>query len=103
MLVAVVMLVVVVMGMRMAVLVGRLVLPLLLAVDEDADLRPGDAGRLGSLGAHLDAGQPHRVHRAEEALLVVEQLIQRAHEHIARRAHGAFKIQCFHAVAPLLP
>ena len=39
----------------------------------------------------LDAGQ-QAVHIPQETLLLLAQLIERAHEHIARRAHGAFHI-----------
>ena len=85
------------------VVVIPLRLAFLLAADEHAHVRTRDAGGGGGLGAHLDARQAEAVHRAEKSLPVVEQFIESRHQHIACRAHRAFKIQGFHGAPPILP
>ena len=95
------MLVLMAMAMLMRVLV--VMLQLLLAMYQHTHMCSGDSRGDGRLGVHLHAGQAQAVHHAEEILLVVQQLIQGAHEHIARRAHGTFKIQGFHGAPPILP
>ena len=75
----------------------------LLAVHEDTHVRAADAGRHAALGTDLHAGN-QMIHRFQERRLVVQKLIQRAHEHIAGRTHRTFKIQSVHRpFPPILP
>ena len=50
---------------------------------------------------HMHAGQAQAVHFFNESLFVGNQFQQRRHQHIARRAHGAFQIEGFHGVPPI--
>ena len=72
----------------MAVAVG---MALLLPMDQHPHMGPGNALAGDGLRRHRYAGQ-QAVHIPQETLLLLAQLIERAHEHIARRAHGAFHI-----------
>ena len=65
---------------------------LLFSVDSDLHVGTADAAGNSGGGLHLHAGQAQAVHGAQEALLVLQQLVQGGHEHIARGPHITFKI-----------
>ena len=71
------------------------------AVDGHAHVRSRDATFDGRLRQNADARQAERVHFCEERLAVGQKLIQRAHQHVARRAHGAVQIDGFHSAPPM--
>ena len=48
-------------------------------------------------GAYSHIGNTNAVQPAQEFFGVVMQFQQGGHQHVARRAHGTFKVQCFHA------
>ena len=73
---------------------------LLRAVDGDAHMRPVNAAFDGVLGGYFDARKTERIHFLQKGDLVRKKLEQRAHQHIASRAHGAVKIDRFHAGPP---
>ena len=87
------------MGLLMAMPVPFMamqVLVLLQAVDGHGGVGAGDAVALRARELHLHAGQAQLRHFAQKALAVGRQLIERGHQHIARRAHAAVKIKCSH-------
>ena len=65
---------------------------LLLSMDGDLHVGATDAAGNSGGGLHLHAGQAQAVHGAQEALLVLQQLVQGGHKHIARGPHITFKI-----------
>ena len=81
--------------------VMRMVMPVrvqgffLLPVDRYLHMGAGDAALDGLLGLHPNAGNLERVHFVKKSLPVGDQFQQGGHQHIARRAHGAFQIQGF--------
>ena len=70
-------------------------------VDGHAHVCSRDAAFDGRLRHNADARQAERVHFCEERLAVGQKLIQRAHQHVARRAHGAVQIDGFHSAPPM--
>ena len=84
-------------GVVMVVRGGR-GLVLLRAEHGHRNVRAQHAAFFRALRLHPHAGQAERVHAPEKALRVGMELEQRRHEHIARRAHVAFQIECFHAL-----
>lgn len=102
MVVLVVVLMLVLMMMRMnflmAVAAGHIVAVLLLAVDGHVHVGAADAAGGGAPGRHRHTGD-QAVHGVQEAGLVLQQLIEGGHQHIAGGAHVAFQIQCFHRSA----
>ena len=99
------------MGMLMVMLVNmtasmcvrqRDVLTLLLrAVHGHGELRAADAALFGAHGRGDNAGDAQRIELLQKCLRLRQQLEQRRREHIARSAHAAVKIQCFHGLAPI--
>ncbi len=69
------------------------------AVEGDGHMGPEDALVLGRDGPDPDAGQGQVVHRREEALRVGRKLVERGHQHVARRAAGEVEIEYAHARA----
>jgi hypothetical protein len=67
----------------------------LLAVHGHLHVGARNAALDGLLRFHMHAGQAQAVHFFNESLFVGNQFQQRRHQHIARRAHGAFQIQGF--------
>ena len=65
-------------------------------------LHPGarDAAGPGGQGGEGHPGQAQGIHGADKGRLVGQQLVEGGHEHIARRAHIALKIQNFHGREP---
>ena len=90
------MVVIVVVVMMLMVMVVVVVLQLFLAVDGDLHMGTRDAAGDTRLRLHMDAGQAQAVHGFEEALLVLQKLVQGGHEHIPRRPHMTLNIKCFH-------
>ena len=80
----------------------RDVLTLLLrAVHGHGELRAADAALFGAHGRGDNAGDAQRIELLQKCLRLRHQLEQRRREHIARSAHAAVKIQCFHGLAPI--
>ena len=80
----------------------RDVLTLLLrAVHGHGELRAADAALFGAHGRGDNAGDAQRIELLQKCLRLRQQLEQRRREHIARGAHAAVKIQCFHGLAPI--
>ena len=80
----------------------RDVLTLLLrAVHGHGELRAADAALFGAHGCGDNAGDAQRIELLQKCLRLRQQLEQRRREHIARSAHAAVKIQCFHGLAPI--
>ena len=80
----------------------RDVLTLLLrAVHGHGELRAADAALFGAHGRGDNAGDAQRIKLLQKCLRLRQQLEQRRREHIARSAHAAVKIQCFHGLAPI--
>ena len=75
------------------------VMALLPAVDHDPHVGSGEALAGDPLRLHGHAGE-QGVHVPQELLLLRVQLVQRPHEHVPRRAHGALQIQRFHWSIP---
>ena len=98
MMMLVVMVVVMVMMMLVVVIVVMIVMMLqfLLAVDGDLHMGAGNAAGGTLYRLQPDAWQTQAVHGVEEALLVLQQLVQGGHEHIPRRPHMTFNIKRFH-------
>ena len=90
----------VVMDVGMGVLLRDRGLHLLLAVDGHRHVGAHDAAGGGLPGLHPDAGELQAVHGAEEALLVLQQLVESGHEHVTGRPHIALQIQGFHVTIP---
>ena len=88
--VVVVVLMLIFMAMGMVVVVKVLVL--LRSVDGDLHMGAADAAGDGGGRLQMNAGQAQAVHGGQEALLVLQQLVQGGHEHIPRRAHVTFNI-----------
>ena len=78
------------------VMAGRIRLMLLRAVHGHTHVRARNAAGGGRAGLQADAGQAQTVHGRDKTILVLQQFIQGGHEHIARRTHVAFNIQCSH-------
>ena len=76
------------------------VVRLLEAVHGDGDVRAGDAELLRRLPGEAHAGQAQAVHAVDEGLGVGEQLAEGGHQHVARRAHGAFEVERLHGWIP---
>ena len=68
----------------------------LLTPDKDAQMRPDHAALLTAPGGIGHPGDPQRVQLGEDGLPVVKELQKTGGEHIARRAHGAVKMQDRH-------
>ena len=88
-------------GMRVrlrGVLVG---MAFLLAVDQDAHMRAGDAAFDGRLCRDLQPRQAERLHFLQKGILFGQQLQQCGHQHIACRAHGAVQIDRSHSQPPI--
>ena len=100
MVVGVVVLLPVVMDVGMGVPLQDRGLHLLLAVDGHCHVGAHDAAGGGLPGLHPDTGEPQAVHGAEEALLVLQQLVESGHEHVTGRPHIALQIQGFHVTIP---
>ena len=102
--VMVVMPVAVVMVMVMLVPMVMMMLPaqrhvlhdLLLPVHRDGDVRAQDAALLGPPALEPHPGQLEPVHRRDEPVRVGDQLRQRGHQHVPRRAHVAFDVEYLH-------
>ncbi len=77
------------------VMVMMMFTALLLSVDPDRNAGAADAASLGGQCFHDSSGNPGFVHLAEETLLIRQKLQQCGGQHIPRRAHGTFQIQCF--------
>ena len=92
---------VLVMVILMMVMHAAALMPLLLSMDVHPHMGPGDPLAGDALGLQLHAGN-QGVHVRQEPLLLRVQLVQRAHEHIPCRAHGALQIQCFHWSIPFI-
>ena len=75
---------------------------LLFPADRHSHMRACDATGGRRLGLHCHAGQPQAVHGAEEARLIVQQFIERRHQHVPGRPHVALQIQSLHDF-PSLP
>ena len=93
--VVVVFMVVIVVMLVVVMVLVRIVMEvfvLLFSVDSDLHVGTADAAGNSGGGLHLHAGQAQAVHGAQEALLVLQQLVQGGHEHIARGPHITFKI-----------
>ena len=74
---------------------------LLRAVHGHGELRAADAALFGAHGRGDNAGDAQRIELLQKCLRLRQQLEQRRREHIARGAHAAVKIQCFHGLAPI--
>ena len=70
---------------------GHIVAVLLLAVDGDGHVGAPDTAGGGGLGLHGNAGE-QAVHGVQKPGLVLQQLVQGAHQHVAGGAHVAFQI-----------
>ena len=77
----------------------RMLFALFLTVHGHAQVRARDAALDRPLGAKFHARQPQRVQLGNKSVAVVQQLQQRRRQHIARRAHRAVQIECFHRVS----
>ena len=73
----------------------------LLSVHRYPHMGSGDSAFDSRLGRHLHPRQPDGIHPVNESLPVLCQLQQCSGQHIARRAHAAFQIQCFHRFSSL--
>jgi hypothetical protein len=91
-----VMYVVVIMMMFMGMMLFRISGFFLFPVHCHPHMGSGDSAFDGRLGRHLHPRQPDGIHPVNESLPVLCQLQQCRGQHIARRAHAAFQIQCFH-------
>ena len=87
-----IMMMLVFMFVLMCMLVVMVLMALFLAVDEDVDVRPRHAALDRRLRLHFNARQAQRIHVAQKCVPVRQQLQQRRHQHIARRAHRAVQI-----------
>ena len=70
---------------------GHVMAVFLLAVDGDGHVGAPDAAGGGGLGLHGDAGD-QAVHRVQKGGLVLQQLVQSAHQHVASGTHIAVQI-----------
>ena len=80
----------------MMVVFGLLRRILLRAEHGYRNVRPHNAAFFRALSLDPHAGQAERIHAAQKVLRIGMQLEQRCHQHVARRAHIAFQIECFH-------
>lgn len=92
---------------NMLVCMGVVGMPLVMALllfpaDRHSHMRACDATGGRRLGLHCHTGQPQAVHGAEEARLIVQQFIERRHQHVPGRPHVALQIQSLHDF-PSLP
>jgi hypothetical protein len=98
------MLVIVVMVMMLVIMVMLMLMRvtgfLLHAVHGDRNMGAGDAALYGRLRGDGNAGQAKGIHFINEGLFVAGQFQQGGGEHIARGAHGAFQVKCFHPEPP---
>ena len=83
----------------MMVLMVMLVFALFLTVHHHAQVRARDAALDRPLGAKFHTRQPQPVQLGDKRAAVVQQLQKRRRQHIARRAHRAVQIECFHRVS----
>ena len=67
-------------------------------VDFHPDAR--NAGFRRPLGVDVNSRQSQRLHPRKKPLFIGADVIQRAHQHIARRAHVAFKVKLSHGFPP---
>ena len=95
MVVPVVVMIMVMMVMVLVVMVVVVMVALLLTVDHHTHMGTGDALAGDTLRAHLHTGN-EAVHLCQKRLFLLQQLIERRHQHIACRAHGALQVQCSH-------
>ena len=94
-------LMVMVMMMAMNVLFNRIggkihvLADLFFSADRDPHMCTVDAAGIGSFRGDMDAGKSKPVHLFKKRI-GIDQFGERRHQHIAGRAHPAFKIKCFH-------
>ena len=87
--------------MPIGMLVPVLRLAFLLAVDQNAHMRAGNAAFDRPFHNVANAGDPRAVQFVRELLRLRKQLYKRRREHIARRAHAQIKIKRFHFKASI--
>ena len=68
----------------------------LLSMNDDADVRPLHATFDGRLAIDVHAWKSQHIDSIQKSSRIGMQFQQRGHQHIARRAHIAFNIECFH-------
>ena len=68
---------------------------LFFSADRDPHMCTVDAAGIGSFRGDMDAGKSKPVHLFKKRI-GIDQFGERRHQHIAGRAHPAFKIKCFH-------
>ena len=68
---------------------------LFFSADRDPHMCTVDAAGIGSFRSDMDAGKSKPVHLFKKRI-GIDQFGERRHQHIAGRAHPAFKIKCFH-------
>ena len=91
------MLVVMLMGMVMVVMMGvRVQGFFLFSVHGHLHMRARDPAFDGRLGFYVHILEAQAVHPIHKRLPVVRQFQQGGSQHIARRTHATFQIQCFH-------
>ena len=101
MMMVMVMMMIVIVFMVMLMLVFMRVTGFLLhTVHGNRDMGAGDAALDGRLRGDGNAGQAQGIHFVNERLFVSGKLQQGGGQHIARGAHGAFQVQCFHRKPP---
>ena len=66
------------------------------AVHGHGDVRAADAALLRGLPLNAHPRHAEAVHLVDKGIRRVDQLRQRAHQHVARRAHVALDVQRFH-------
>ena len=90
--IVVVVMVVMVVLFVVVVMVVLVVAVLLLAVHGHGDVGAGDAALHGALALKAHARDAQAVHAGDEVVGPVDQLRQRGHQHVPRRAHVAFDV-----------